>query len=152
MEMVSYTKQGREGYLSQKKFCKGVPVSLCNSFFRIKQGKLLEFNSSNSYEILSSINLNKVDNIYLENNGDSTFVIITGNEKYCFITSSRDEAGRWIQAIYSEIGQPVYENKTLAQVSKDKRDCLFKNFEAELTTTATVKLKTVEFEEDEKVL
>lgn len=89
--------------------------------------------------------------MYLENNGGSTFVVVLGTDKYYFSAKSRDEAGLWVQAIYSEIGQPLYENKE-SIIPKDKRDCLFKNFEAEMATTATLRVKPFENEEESKVL
>ena len=37
-------------------------------------------------------------------------------------------------------------------VGKDKRDCLFKNYELEPTTTATIKKKSLDTDEDGKIL
>lgn len=69
-----------------------------------------------------------------------TFIIVLDSTTFYCKASTRDEAGLWIQAIYSEIKHPLFENRS-HYPDKDKKNALFKNYEAELTTTTSHKLK-----------
>lgn len=84
--------------------------------------------------------------MYLEANGQNIFVISIGSDKYFFTSPTRDEAGKWVQAIYSEIGKPIYESKAVV-IAKEKRDCLFKNYDVEPATTASLRIKSLDHDE-----
>lgn len=112
---------------------------------------MLEYYSPNSTEIVSSIDLDDVEYCYLDsqNNEKCTFIIIVGSTTYHFKDMTRDEAGLWIQAIYSQIKHPLFENKNQCS-EREKKNALFKNLETELATTCTNKRKTGENMQDEK--
>lgn len=86
-----------------KKVVKGISNFFNRSYFRVKDGHMLEYYSPNSTEIVSSIDLDDVEYCYLDsqNNEKCTFIIIVGSTTYHFKDITRDEAGLWIQAIYS---------------------------------------------------
>lgn len=39
-------------------------------------------------------------------------------ESYRFKAANRDEAGKWVQAIYAELGHPLFDNRNPSPVKK----------------------------------
>jgi hypothetical protein len=59
-----------------KKVVKGIPNFFNRSYFKIKDGHLLEYNCVNSNEILSSIELNYADYCYLDSQAAEKCIFI----------------------------------------------------------------------------
>lgn len=51
---------GKEGYLEMRKVIKGISNFFNKSYFRVKDGHLLEYYSPNSTEILFSLDLDSI--------------------------------------------------------------------------------------------
>ena len=59
-----------------------------------------------------------MEKCYLEHIKDSVFIIDAKTIKHYFQAPSRDEAGKWIQAIYAETNYPLFENKIMNRNEK----------------------------------